>query len=61
MSSLWWLCTAQWRRGKGEQRRERGDGSGRDSIGLLGGRGADMAEAKRRQGGVLWKKKVKKG
>lgn len=66
MSSLWWLRAAQWRRGKGERRRERGDGSGRDGIGLQGGRGADMARgwgagggAAGGRGGVL--KERKKG
>lgn len=55
MSSLWWLCTTQWRRGKGEQSRERGGGSGRDSTGVQGRKGADMAKAKG-EGSVLRKR-----
>lgn len=56
MSSLWWLCTAQWRRGKGEQRGERGEGSGRDSTGLQGGGEAQAWQ--RRRGG---KRVLRKG
>lgn len=66
MSSLWWLRAAQWRRGKGERRRERGDGSGRDGIGLAGrercGHGKGVGgreEGRREEGGVL--KERKKG
>lgn len=48
MSSLWWLCAAQWRRGKSRVRREGREERGQGGIAprLQEGRGAGMAKAK---------------
>jgi len=49
MSSLWWLCSTQWRRGKSTVSREgnEGTGQGGKAWGCVGVRGgADMEKAK---------------
>lgn len=66
MSSLWWLSSAQWRGGKGERRRERGDGvrerwhrAAREGGKEGAERGADTTEGE--GGGCVLKRERKKG